>query len=130
VDEQSPYVLGHSDTELRRLERQALRIDPVTCRFVEEAGVGPRGRVVGFDRSETGVAAARSKVEARELRNVEFHVGTIDAFDLGAPFDAVVGRYVLRIFRWAPGHASDVPRFGGAGARNRTADRRKLVLPS
>jgi SAM-dependent methyltransferase len=120
VGEQTPYVLGHSDIELRRLERQALRIDPVTRRFVEEAGigpgmrvldvgsgagdvallladvVGPSGAVVGFDRSEDGIVAARAKVTKRGLRNVQFHVGTIDALDLGKPFDAVVGRYVLQ----------------------------------
>ena len=27
---------------------------------------------------------------------MQFHVGTIDALDLGEPFDAVVGRYVLQ----------------------------------
>src|SRR5215470_3950998 len=78
--DQGSYVLGHSQGELRRLESQARVVDPITRRFVEEAGIGPGmrvldvgtgagdvaflladvvgsgGEVVGFDRSEVGVA--------------------------------------------------------------------------
>jgi SAM-dependent methyltransferase len=117
---ETPYVLGHSDAELRRLESQARAIDPVTRRFVLEAGVGPGmrvldvgsgagdvaaliadivgpgGSVVGFDRSPAGIEAARGKAAARSLGHVSFHVGTVDELDLGQPFDAVVGRYVLQ----------------------------------
>jgi ubiquinone/menaquinone biosynthesis C-methylase UbiE len=116
----APYVLGHSEGELDRLERQARRIDPITRRFVTEAGVGPgmrvldvgsgagdvallladivgpSGQVVGFDRSEAAIAAARAKADARGATNVTFHVGVIDALELGGPFDAAVGRYVLQ----------------------------------
>jgi SAM-dependent methyltransferase len=120
MSEQTPYVLGHSDTELRRLESQARAVDPITRRFFVEAGVsagmrvldvgsgggdvallladlvGPGGEVVGFDPSEVGITAARRKVAARGLSNVTFHAGTIDSIDLGDPFDAVAGRYVLQ----------------------------------
>ena len=114
------YVLGHSEAELRRLESQARVIDPVTRRFLVEAGVGPGmrvldvgsgagdvallladlvgpgGSVVGFDPSAAGIDAARAKVAARALMNVTFHVGTIDELSFDEPFDAVVGRYVLQ----------------------------------
>jgi len=95
-------------------------IDPITRRFVHEAGigpgmrvldvgsgagdvallfadvVGPNGRVVGFDRSEAGLETARSKAEARGLDHVTFVTGTIDAVGDGNPFDAAAGRYVLQ----------------------------------
>ena len=115
-----PYVLGHTDAELRRLESQARAIEPVTRRFLVEAGVGPgmrvldvgsgggdvallvaelvgcTGEVVGFDRSEAGLAVARAKAAARGAGNVAFRTGEVGDLDLGAPFDAVVGRYVLQ----------------------------------
>ncbi|MEP7055196.1 MAG: methyltransferase domain-containing protein [Actinomycetota bacterium] len=114
------YVLGHSDTELRRLESQARVIDPITRRFLLEAGVvpgmrvldvgsgggdvallladlvGPGGEVVGFDRSEVGIQAARAKAAARSASHVTFFAGTIDELVFDEPFDAVVGRYVLQ----------------------------------
>jgi 2-polyprenyl-3-methyl-5-hydroxy-6-metoxy-1,4-benzoquinol methylase len=114
------YVLGHSDAELRRLKTQARVIDPITRRFVTEAGVAPgmrvldvgsgagdvallladvvgeRGEVVGFDRSAAAVEAARARVSALSLRNVTFVDGVAGEVTFGAPFDAVVGRYVLQ----------------------------------
>ncbi len=40
--------------------------------------------------------AARAKAAARSAGHVAFHVGTIDELELGEPFDAVAGRYVLQ----------------------------------
>jgi SAM-dependent methyltransferase len=115
-----PYVLGHSEAELRRLKAQAQEIDPVSRRFVTEAGIGPGmrvldvgtgagdtallladvvgpiGEVVGIDRSETGLEAARAKVRERSLDNVSFLPGDAGELTFGAPFDAVFGRYVLQ----------------------------------
>jgi hypothetical protein len=34
-----PYVLGHSDEELRRLQKQAELWHPATYRFLEEVGI-------------------------------------------------------------------------------------------
>jgi 2-polyprenyl-3-methyl-5-hydroxy-6-metoxy-1,4-benzoquinol methylase len=114
------YVLGHSEAELRRLSAQARVIDPITRRFAAEAGikpgmrvldvgsgagdvallladmVGEHGEVVGFDRSATAIEAARAKVSALSVRNVTFVAGAVEEVTFGAPFDAVVGRYVLQ----------------------------------
>lgn len=117
---EAPYVLGHSDEELRRLESQARSINPMTRRFLLEAGVqpgmrvldvgcgagdvsllvadlvGPAGEVVGFDRSEIAVEAARSKAKAAGRPNVGFVTGVVESLSFDRAFDAVVGRYVLQ----------------------------------
>jgi SAM-dependent methyltransferase len=116
----APYVLGHSDVELRRLESQARVMAPVTRRFLAEAGigtgmrvldvgsgggdvtllvadlVGPSGQVVGFDPSQVAVESARAKATARGAGNVAFLAGTVEELGLDRDFDAVVGRYVLQ----------------------------------
>jgi SAM-dependent methyltransferase len=112
--------LGHSALELRRLETQASAINPLTRRFMVEAGiksgmrvldvgsgagdvamlvadlVGPTGEVVGFDRSSVAIGAARERAAARSLDQVRFLTGALEELDLDGPFDAVVGRYVLQ----------------------------------
>ncbi len=40
------YILGHSPQEIRRLELQASRIDPITRRFFAAAGVSAGDRVL------------------------------------------------------------------------------------
>ena len=121
--DEGAYVLGDSAAELRRLESQAAVIDPVTRRFLVEAGVepgmrvldvgsgagdvamlvadlvGPTGEVVGFDRSAAAVGVARERAAARSLGNVRFVAGVLHELDLGGPYDAVVGRYVLQFQR-------------------------------
>jgi SAM-dependent methyltransferase len=116
----SPYVLGHSAAELRRLKNQAREIDPVSRRFLAEAGVtagmrvldvgtgagdtallladvvGSDGEVVGFDRSAVAIEAARAKAAERSLHNVTFLEGTAGELSFDTPFDAVFGRYVLQ----------------------------------
>jgi SAM-dependent methyltransferase len=119
----APYVLGHSEEELRRLQSQARSINPMTRRFLLEAGlasgmrvldvgcgagdvsllvadlVGSAGEVVGFDRSATAIEAARSKAEAAGKANVSFVNGVAESLSFDRPFDAVVGRYVLQFQR-------------------------------
>lgn len=114
------YVLGHSESELRRLKAQARVLEPITRRFVTEAGIGPgmrvldvgtgagdtalllaevvgeQGEVVGFDRSADALEAARAKASARSLRHVTFLESAGDGLTFDAPFDAVFGRYVLQ----------------------------------
>src|SRR4051812_31093531 len=113
------YALGHSSGELDRLNAQARLIGPFTRRFFSEAGVksgmrvldvgsgggdvaflarelvGSNGEVVGVDRSEIGIAAAKSRAAALGLQNLTFHVGDPSEMAFDRPFDAVIGRYVL-----------------------------------
>jgi ubiquinone/menaquinone biosynthesis C-methylase UbiE len=113
------YVLGHSDRELDRLNKQARLIDPITRRFLSSAGivpgmrvldigsgagdvaflgaelVGAQGEVVGTDRSPAAVATARQRADARSFRNVVFREGDPADMTFDRPFDAVIGRYVL-----------------------------------
>jgi len=113
------YVLGHSPRELERLGTQARLIDPITRRFLREAGivpgmrvldvgsgaghtaflaaelVGDAGEVVGVDRAPDALATARARVTAHSLRNVSFLEGDPAALSFEQPFDAAVGRYVL-----------------------------------
>jgi ubiquinone/menaquinone biosynthesis C-methylase UbiE len=118
-DEASSYVLGHSDSELKRLRRQAQLVDPITRCFLVEAGigpgmsvldvgcgagdvtflaadlVGPSGSVTGVDRAAVAVSRARERAGQRSLANVVFHQSELSVMALDQPFDAVIGRYVL-----------------------------------
>ncbi len=120
MPDEAAYVLGHSTVELRRLESQARVMDPVTRRFMVEAGVsagmrvldvgsgagdvamlvaelvGSEGSVVGFDRSAPAMELARERAAARSLTNLRFIAGDDDELDVDGTFDAVVGRYVLQ----------------------------------
>jgi SAM-dependent methyltransferase len=119
----SSYILGHSDRELDRLNKQAHLIDPITRRFLCAAGivpgmrvldvgsgagdvaflaaelVGAKGEVVGTDRSPSALATARRRADARSLRNVVFREGDPAELKFDRPFDAVIGRYVLMFQR-------------------------------
>ncbi len=119
----NPYVLGHSDRELDRLNKQAHLIDPITRRFLCAAGiepgmrvldvgsgagdvaclaaelVGATGEVVGTDRSPAALVTARQRADDRSLRNVVFREGDPVEMTFDRPFDAVIGRYVLMFQR-------------------------------
>lgn len=113
------YVLGHSEWEIDRLNRQAGLVDGITGKLFADAGltagmsvldlgsgsgsvsliaaqiVGPRGRVTGFDLSPTAVSTATARARAIGHENVSFRLGN-PADSLGSEtFDAVIGRYVL-----------------------------------
>lgn len=111
------YALGHSATELERLKAQAAMLEPFTVRLLHDAGirpgmrvldagcgsgdvtmlaaaaVGPSGRVVALDRAPAAVEATRAR--SASLPNVETVLGEADTIGFDAPFDAVVGRFVL-----------------------------------
>jgi 2-polyprenyl-3-methyl-5-hydroxy-6-metoxy-1,4-benzoquinol methylase len=121
IDEPSgrSYGLGHANDELERLEVQARLIEPLTRRWLVEAGiesgmrvldvgsgvgdvallvaelVGAAGEVVGTDRVGTPLAVAAERARARGVSNVCFVEGDPSVMRFDAPFDAVVGRYVL-----------------------------------
>ena len=113
------YVLGHTSRELDRLDAQGLLYRDVTRGALLEAGiesgmrvldlgsgsgdvaflagelVGRDGSVVGIERDAETVASARSRAEARGVENVSFRVQELGARQDDAPFDAVVGRFIL-----------------------------------
>jgi SAM-dependent methyltransferase len=113
------YVLGHSGYEVDRLASQAALIEPITRRFLLEAGIAPgmrvldvgtgrgdvaflaseivgeTGAVVGIDRAAEALAVARQRSEAWPLRNLSFEPGDLAELTFASPFDAVIGRYVL-----------------------------------
>ena len=114
-----PYVLGHSDQELRRLADQARAIAPITRRFLRAAGIGPGmrvldvgsgvgdvaflaaelvgggGQVIGSDRSDTAVAAAQKTAAERALTNVTFRLG--DPAEMAFERAVRRGRWPLRL---------------------------------
>lgn len=114
-----PYILGHSDSELRRLMRQAAVLAPITRRLLSDAGlardmrvldvgcgagdvsmlvadmVGSGGAVVAIDRSKDALAIARERAQAAGHDNIEFREGSAEAFTTQVPFDFAIGRYVL-----------------------------------
>lgn len=116
---QVPYILGHSDHEIRRLMLQSAILKPITTRLLREAGVeagmrvldlgcgtgdvsmlvadlvGPRGAVVGIDRSGDVLKVARERARIGGYRHIEFVQGDAENYDDPAPFDAAIGRYVL-----------------------------------
>ena len=112
------YTLGHSADELSRLQRQAGLLRGVTEAIWRAAGlapgmrvldvgcgagdtsllaadmVGPTGQVIGQDRAAEAIALARTR--AGERPQLSFAVGELGELPAGAaPFDAIVGRYVL-----------------------------------
>ena len=120
ADSTGPYVLGHSDRELKRLSAQARIVDPITRTILNQAGVvpgmrvldvgsgagdvaflaaelvGAMGEIVGVDRAAAAVGAARQRAAKRSLRNVSFRVGDPVDMSFERHFDAVIGRYVLQ----------------------------------
>jgi SAM-dependent methyltransferase len=120
TDAKSEYILGHSEREIARLKAQAAELDPITRRFLCEAGivpgmrvldvgsgagdvaflaaelVGATGEVVGVDLAPAAVEVARSRATSHSLENVAFLEGNPAAMSFDRPFDAVIGRYVLQ----------------------------------
>jgi ubiquinone/menaquinone biosynthesis C-methylase UbiE len=116
-EEATKYVLGSSDREIERLDRQSAAIADATRLLLRAAGIAPgmrvldlgtgighvamlvadlvepEGRVVGIDNSGRllEVAAARASTRA-QLRFVE---GDVRSWHDPEPFDAIVGRLIL-----------------------------------
>ena len=113
------YALGNSDAEHERLIRQAAYLAPITEQFFREAGigrgqrvldlgsgagdvamlaarlVGPSGEVVGIERDAHSIARARTRAAHAGFDNVSFVQCDASQVEAGAPFDAVMGRFIL-----------------------------------
>jgi ubiquinone/menaquinone biosynthesis C-methylase UbiE len=118
----APYVLGTTEAEHERLQRQAACLAPFTERLFRDAGitagqrvldvgsgvgdvallaarlVGASGEVVGMDRDRVALAKAMARAAEAGLNNVRFVEADIATAPCGAPFDAVVGRLILQFF--------------------------------
>jgi 2-polyprenyl-3-methyl-5-hydroxy-6-metoxy-1,4-benzoquinol methylase len=114
-----PYVLGHSDTELRRLALQSafwgeltedvfrragigagMNVLDIGCgagdvAFIAARLVGPSGSVLGIDRSADAVRRAAARAAEQGLGQCCFGVADVNAYDTERRFDAIVGRLVL-----------------------------------
>ena len=114
-----PYVLGSSDAETRRLIDQADLYGPTTRQLLLDAGigagmrvldvgsgagdvafilsdlVGPTGAVVGVDVDPAVLVTARARAAAAQRSNLVFIDGDCTTAEIGADFDAAVGRFVL-----------------------------------
>ena len=111
------YPFADRAAEDERLIAQGRLFDPLTQRFLRQAGlapgmrvldlgsgagnvarlaaelVGPDGAVVGIERDPAAVELARRRTDAP---NVEYRVGDAETLDgVEGGFDAVVGRLVL-----------------------------------
>ena len=114
------YLLGHSETEERRLRRQAAELRQESAWLFDRIGlgvgsraidlgcgpqgvldllsdrVGPTGHVIGIERNLKSVAMAKFFVADRGLKNVEVVQGDATATGQpGASFDLVHARLVL-----------------------------------
>lgn len=113
------YSLGSSERELLRLQRQsdyyatlsdlAMRhagidsgmrvIDagsgPGDVAFLAANIVGPTGAVFGIEQSPAALSTARDRALATGLDRVTFVEGDVTTAQLGATFDALVGRFIL-----------------------------------
>lgn len=113
------YVLGHSDRELERLERQATFFGDMTREVLVRAGiepgmrvldlgcgvgdvsmiaadlVGADGEVVGIDISPDALAVATRRAQASGRAIAEFVHSRIDDYQGIDGFDAIVGRFIM-----------------------------------
>jgi ubiquinone/menaquinone biosynthesis C-methylase UbiE len=114
------YALGYTERDFERLEMQSALIGDFTEDVLRRAGiregmrvldlgcgvgdvsllagwlVGPSGYVLGIDRSEDALVAAKRRVMAAGQSSwVRFAACELDAFVPGESFDAIIGRLVL-----------------------------------
>ena len=116
---QIQYPLVQSDREFDRLIEQGRFYGELTERLFVAAGihqgmrlldvgcgagdvsflaarlVGPRGCVVGVDRSPAAIASARTRAAEAGLENMTFVENEFLSFSSSVQFDAVVGRFIL-----------------------------------
>jgi SAM-dependent methyltransferase len=115
----STYLLGHADTEVRRLLLQArlyddytehalrlaglrpgMRVLDVGCgpgdvSFVAARLVGSEGTVLGIDAAADVIELARARAIEHGVTSVRFEQTTVGDLALDEPVDAVIGRLIL-----------------------------------
>jgi ubiquinone/menaquinone biosynthesis C-methylase UbiE len=115
----SNYALGSTDHERQRLMRQGAVYRVPLANAFRAAGlapgmrvldlgsgagdvamlaadlVGPSGSVVGIDRDAASVAWANKRVAEAGYSNIRFQATQFHEFADSAPFDALVGRFIL-----------------------------------
>jgi ubiquinone/menaquinone biosynthesis C-methylase UbiE len=113
------YVLTRSTEEYDRLSRQAVFVHDTTERLLRAAGlapgmrvldvgsgagdvallaaelVGPDGEVIGVDVDGAALRVARRRAQSLGLHQVTFVEDDMLSADIGAGFDAAIGRLVL-----------------------------------
>lgn len=116
------YILGHVDGELDRLINQAHFYSDLTTHVLHLAGlkpgmrvldigcgagdvsflaaklVGPKGTVIGVDKSPEAIALASRRASSARLTNIQFLNGDLLELRLEEPVDALIGRLVLMYF--------------------------------
>src|SRR6266436_8836256 len=116
---QASYVMGHDDRERRRLALQASILNPLTEQLLRRAGissgmrvldlgcgigevslmaarlVGRHGTVTAIDIDQAALATAADRAREQALGNLQFVQGSIDQYEPGRAFDAVIGRHIL-----------------------------------
>ena len=116
---QAQYVMGHDDRERRRLALQASILNPFTEQLLRRAGistgmhvldlgcgigelslmvarlVGRHGTVTAIDIDQIALATTTARAREQALDNVQVVQGSIDQYEPGRTFDAVIGRHIL-----------------------------------
>lgn len=116
------YILGHQDSELDRLIKQAhfygdltahvfrlaglkpgMRVLDVGCgagdiSFLAAQFVGPKGMVIGVDKSIQATTLAARRAASARLTNMQFLTCDLSELTLAQPVDALIGRLVLMYF--------------------------------